>query len=149
VTEARWDTDRAAWQLSLSGGDTLEADVLVPACGQLSRPAWPAIAGLDTFAGPVFHSAEWDHDVDLTGKRVAVIGTGASAIQFVPAIADRVRSLAVFQRAAPYLIPKADRRYSRVHHALFRAVPGWRTLARGTWLAFSVPGSSRTTSSPR
>ncbi|MDN5934529.1 MAG: alpha/beta hydrolase fold domain-containing protein, partial [Pseudonocardia sp.] len=98
VTEAHWDDARSSWRLDLSDGDSLEADVLVPACGQLSRPAAPRIPGLDTFPGPVFHSAEWDHDVDLAGRRVAVIGTGASAIQFVPAIVDDVASMTVFQR---------------------------------------------------
>jgi cation diffusion facilitator CzcD-associated flavoprotein CzcO/acetyl esterase/lipase len=141
VTEARWDEGGAVWQLSLSGGDTVEAEVLVPACGQLSRPATPDIAGLDSFAGPVFHSATWDHSVELAGKRVAVLGTGASAIQFVPAIADHVASMTVFQRSAPYLIPKPDRRYSATHHAFFRAVPAWRALARGFWSTFFEAGA--------
>jgi cation diffusion facilitator CzcD-associated flavoprotein CzcO/acetyl esterase/lipase len=141
VTEAHWDATAARWQLDLSDGGTLEADVLVPACGQLSRPATPAIPGLDRFAGPVFHSAAWDHDVELSGKRVAVIGTGASAVQFVPAIADRVAAMTVFQRSAPYLIPKPDRPYGARHHALFRALPAWRTLSRGFWAAFFETGA--------
>ncbi|MBW0088282.1 alpha/beta hydrolase fold domain-containing protein [Pseudonocardia sp. KRD-184] len=141
VTEAHWDDARGAWRLDLSDGETLEADVLVPACGQLSRPAAPRIPGLDAFTGPVFHSAEWDHDVDLTGRRVAVVGTGASAIQFVPAIVDRVASLTVFQRSAPYLIPKPDRAYSTTHHAFFRAVPAWRSAARAFWFGFFETGA--------
>jgi cation diffusion facilitator CzcD-associated flavoprotein CzcO/acetyl esterase/lipase len=136
VTEARWDDDRAVWRLSLNGGEVLEAEVLVPACGQLTRPSTPAIPGLDRFAGPAFHSAEWDHGVDLTGRRVAVIGTGASAIQFVPAIADRVAALTVFQRSAPYLIPKPDRPYGARHRAFLRAVPAWRGVARVFWTLF-------------
>jgi cation diffusion facilitator CzcD-associated flavoprotein CzcO/acetyl esterase/lipase len=141
VTEARWDEARSVWRLSLAGGDTLEAEVLVPACGQLSRPARPAIPGLDRFSGPVFHSAEWDHDVDLTGKRVAVIGTGASAIQFVPAIADRVAALTVFQRSAPHVIPKPDRGYTgRLR------LPGVRTVARAVWTAFFETGALGLTS---
>ncbi|MCX6466051.1 MAG: NAD(P)/FAD-dependent oxidoreductase [Pseudonocardiales bacterium] len=138
VTEARWDDDRALWRLDLASGESLEADVLVPACGQLSRPARPRIPGLETFAGPAFHSAEWDHDVDLTGKRVAVIGTGASAIQFVPAIVDRVGAMTVFQRSAPYLIPRPDGPYRR---ALLRALPGWRAGARAFWTAFFETGA--------
>jgi cation diffusion facilitator CzcD-associated flavoprotein CzcO/acetyl esterase/lipase len=141
VTEVRWDEDRAVWRLCLAGGDTLEAEVLVPACGQLSRPAAPPIPGLDRFAGPLFHSAEWDHDVDLSGKRVAVIGTGASAAQFVPAIVDDVAALTVFQRSAPHVIPKPDRPYYARHRAVLRAVPGRRGLARLFWIAFFESGA--------
>jgi cation diffusion facilitator CzcD-associated flavoprotein CzcO/acetyl esterase/lipase len=139
VTEARWDEARSVWRLSLGGGDWMEADVLVPACGQLSRPARPAIPGLDRFPGPVFHSAEWDHRVDLTGKRVAVVGTGASAIQFVPAIADRVVALTVFQRSAPHVIPKPDRAYGPRR-------PGNRAAARTFWRSFFALGTLGLTS---
>jgi cation diffusion facilitator CzcD-associated flavoprotein CzcO/acetyl esterase/lipase len=139
VTEARWDEARSVWRLSLGGGDWLEADVLVPACGQLSRPARPVIPGLDRFPGPVFHSAEWDHGVDLTGKRVAVVGTGASAIQFVPAIVDRVAALTVFQRSAPHVIPKPDRAYGSRR-------PGNRAAARAAWRAFYETGALGLTS---
>jgi cation diffusion facilitator CzcD-associated flavoprotein CzcO/acetyl esterase/lipase len=141
VTEARWDEARSVWRLSLAGGDSLECDVLVPACGQLSRPARPAIRGLDRFSGPVFHSAEWNHDVDLTGKRVAVIGTGASAIQFVPAIADQVAALTVFQRSAPHVIPKPDRGYGRRLR-----LPGSRIAGRAFWTAFFETGALGLTS---
>ncbi|MBW0113985.1 NAD(P)/FAD-dependent oxidoreductase [Pseudonocardia sp. KRD-169] len=141
VTEAHWDEGRGAWRLDLSDGDSIEADVLVPACGQLSRPAAPRIPGLETFGGPVFHSAEWDHDVDLTGKRVAVVGTGASAIQFVPAIVERVAALTVFQRSAPWLIPKPDRPYGRLARALQRLVPAGRLPARGFWALFFETGA--------
>nr|WP_255622768.1 NAD(P)/FAD-dependent oxidoreductase [Pseudonocardia sp. DSM 110487] len=139
VTEARWDEARSVWRLSLTGGDSLEADVLVPACGQLSRPVRPAIPGLDRFPGPVFHSAEWDHGVDLTGMRVAVIGTGASAIQFVPAIADGVAAMTVFQRSAPHVIPKPDRAYGGRR-------PGNRAGARALWNAFFELGTLGLTS---
>jgi cation diffusion facilitator CzcD-associated flavoprotein CzcO/acetyl esterase/lipase len=141
VTEARWDDERAVWQLSLAGGEALEADVLVPACGQLSRPVRPAVAGLDRFPGPVFHSAEWDHDIDLTGRRVAVVGTGASAIQFVPAITDRVSTLTLFQRSAPHVVPKPDRTYRGRHRP--RIV---RTAARAVWHAFYEAGAIGLTS---
>ncbi|MHA6617586.1 alpha/beta hydrolase fold domain-containing protein [Pseudonocardia sp. DLS-67] len=139
VTEARWDEARSVWRLSLAGADAIEADVLVPACGQLSRPVRPAIPGLDRFAGPVFHSAEWDHGVDLAGKRVAVVGTGASAIQFVPAIVDRVAALTVFQRSAPHVIPKPDRAYAA-------RPPGNRAAARAFWSAFFETGALGLTS---
>ncbi|HXV93227.1 MAG TPA: alpha/beta hydrolase fold domain-containing protein [Pseudonocardia sp.] len=142
VTEARWDDGRAVWRLRLAdagtGGDagTLEADVLVPACGQLSRPDHAVLPGLESFSGPVFHSARWDHGVELAGRRVAVVGTGASAAQFVPAIAGEAASLTVFQRSAPYVVPKPDRRYRARHRALFRRVPAWPRLARRFWFGF-------------
>ena len=113
VTAARWDDALGRWEVTLAGGEQLGADVLVSAVGQLSRPSVPAVPGADTFTGPAFHSATWDHTVSLRGKRVAVIGTGASAIQFVPAIADDVASVTVFQRSAPYVVPKLDGTYSR------------------------------------
>jgi cation diffusion facilitator CzcD-associated flavoprotein CzcO/acetyl esterase/lipase len=136
VTEARWDDAEAVWRLSLTGGETLEAEILVPACGQHSGPVIPAIPGLERFAGAAFHSAEWAHDVDLTGRRVAVVGTGASAAQIVPAIVDRVAALTVFQRSAPYVLPKPDRPYDTRHQALLRTVPAWGGLARLGWRAF-------------
>ena len=96
--------------MSTAGGATYEADVVISALGQLSDPVVPDLPGRDTFAGPAFHSARWRHDVDLDGARVAVVGTGASAIQFVPGIVDRVGSMTVFQRHAPYVDAQAGRR---------------------------------------
>src|SRR2546428_3828203 len=98
VTSATFDEDRATWRVETATGATYEAAMLIPAVGQLSRPAWPDLPG--TFDGPAFHSAEWNHEVDLTGKRVAVIGTGASAIQFIPRIQPLVKQLTIFQRTA-------------------------------------------------
>jgi len=114
----------------LVDGTRLNARLLISATGQLSRPAWPKLAGLERFQGQVFHSAQWDHSCDLTGKRVAVIGTGASAIQFVPAIADRVASLAVFQRSPAYLLPRPDRPYPAWRQRLFRRWPWTARLHR-------------------
>ncbi|MGZ6793758.1 MAG: flavin-containing monooxygenase [Mycobacteriales bacterium] len=111
VARAVYDEDRRCWDLELADGSTHETDVLVAACGQLSRPSYPRVPGVGEFAGPAFHSAEWDHDVDLTGKRVVVVGTGASAIQFVPEVAKRAAHVTVLQRSAPYVIPKPDRPY--------------------------------------
>ncbi|WP_460822139.1 flavin-containing monooxygenase [Nocardioides ungokensis] len=128
VKAAEYDETRGRWRVTTGDGETLEADVVISAVGQLSNPAVPAIPGADTFAGPAFHSARWRHDVDLTGKRVAVVGTGASAIQFVPGIVDRVGSMTVFQRSAPYVVPKPDQAYGPRHHALFRRRP-WTQLA--------------------
>ncbi len=130
VTSARYDDSAATWRVVTSSGEVFEADVLVPAVGQLSRPALPNIPGLDAFAGPSFHSAEWRHDVDLTGKRVAVLGTGASAIQFVPRIRRDAGHVTVFQRSAPYVVPKPDRAYTDAHRVAFRTVPGFAAAMR-------------------
>jgi 4-hydroxyacetophenone monooxygenase len=109
VVEARWDDAEHVWRLRVRGADgredTLVANAVVSAVGQLNRPRYPNIPGRERFRGASFHSARWDHAVDLRGKRVAVIGTGASAFQFVPEIAPHVSMLAVFQRSAPWLLP--------------------------------------------
>lgn len=109
VESLTWDEGRAVWRAVLKGPEgrteTVEAKAVVSAVGQLNRPRYPEIEGLDTFEGPAFHSAEWRHDVELTGKRVAVIGTGASAYQFVPEIAPKVARLTVFQRTPPWGLP--------------------------------------------
>jgi cation diffusion facilitator CzcD-associated flavoprotein CzcO len=137
VTSAAWDEAAGCWRLRTAAGDEIEADVLVPAVGQLSRPSYPAIKGLSSFAGPCFHSARWDHTVDLTGKRVGVIGTGASAIQFVPEIQPVVSSLTVFQRTPPYLVPRMDTEFSPVHHRIFERAPFTQKSERGAWFAVS------------
>lgn len=108
VTEAAWSEASATWELLLVSGERLVCDVLVSAVGQLSRPAVPRLPGLGSFEGPAFHTAEWRHDVDLTGRRVAVVGTGASALQVVPAVVEDTAHLTVFQRSAPYVVPKPD-----------------------------------------
>lgn len=131
VTSARYDDTTATWRVATACGEVFEADVLVPAVGQLSRPAFPNVPGRDAFAGPSFHSAQWRHDVDLAGKRVAVLGTGASAIQFVPRIRRTAGHVTVFQRSAPYVLPKPDRAYTGAHHAAFRNVPGFAAAMRG------------------
>lgn len=130
VARAEWDDHEDRWRITLTSGERLDADVLVSAVGQLSRPSVPPIAGLEDFAGPRFHSATWDHSVDLTGRRVGVIGTGASAIQFVPGIVDRVAGLTVFQRSAPYVVPKADRAYAAWQKRLFTRAPRLHHVAR-------------------
>ncbi|TFV63720.1 UNVERIFIED_ORG: NAD(P)/FAD-dependent oxidoreductase [Bacillus sp. AZ43] len=130
VHEAVFDETAGVWRLALAGGGEYEADVLIAATGQLSRPSTPAIPGLDRFEGTLFHSARWDHDHDLTGERVAVLGTGASAIQFVPAIAPRTASLAVFQRSAPYVLAKPDRAYQERAKKAFARFPGLLRLSR-------------------
>ncbi|HEV8558593.1 MAG TPA: NAD(P)/FAD-dependent oxidoreductase [Actinophytocola sp.] len=135
VTGAAWDEGRGVWRVETATGRTYEANVLIPAVGQLSRPAWPAIPGRETFTGHAFHSAEWDHSGDLTGRRVAVIGTGASAIQFVPRIQPEVGQLTLFQRSAPYVVPKADTAYRPWQHTLYRRIPQTQLLERAFFWA--------------
>jgi cation diffusion facilitator CzcD-associated flavoprotein CzcO len=119
---AEWDEDAAEWVIQSSAG-TYRAQLLIAACGQLSRPEIPAIEGIEHFEGITFHSSRWRHDVDLTGKRVGVIGTGASAMQFVPVIAPAVESLTVVQRTAPWILPKLDRSYSGIAKRAFERLP--------------------------
>ena len=124
VTGARWDADEARWHVATAAGTEYVARFLVAGTGALHIPNVPALAGLESFAGRVFHSAEWDHGFDLTGKRVAVIGTGASAIQFVPRIAGDVARLDLYQRTPPWIMPKPDHAIPPWTRRLFRSVPG-------------------------
>ncbi len=135
VISARWQESRQCWSVQTSSGTVLECRFLISAKGLLQRPRYPDIAGRTTFGGSAFHSAEWDHSVELRGRRVAVIGTGASAIQFVPRIAPDVKHLTVFQRSPGWVVPKADRRFSRRQLQLRRFAPyRWYTRARLFWI---------------
>jgi cation diffusion facilitator CzcD-associated flavoprotein CzcO len=139
VARAEFDQDSGRWRIETTAGETIDADVLVSACGQLNRPALSRIPGAERFEGRIFHTARWDHDVEIEGQRVAVIGTGASTIQVVPAIAGEVAQLDVYQRSAPYVIPKKDRPYRRWEKFLFRWFPPARQLARfNQWFFFEV-----------
>jgi cyclohexanone monooxygenase len=129
VDAAHWDDAAGVWHVETSAG-SLTADVVVTASGGLSEPKMPEIDGIEDFAGEVFHSARWNHDYDLAGKRVAVIGTGASAIQIVPEIAKQVAHLDVYQRTAPWVMPRRDRDYTRIERLGFRFVPGLQKLYR-------------------
>jgi cation diffusion facilitator CzcD-associated flavoprotein CzcO len=129
VESAAFDERAGVWRVRTSRGE-IEARALITATGGLSRPAYPSIAGLERFAGPKFHSARWDHSFPLDGKTVAVIGTGASAIQIVPAIAPRVARLDVYQRTPPWILPKRDRDVPPRARAMFRRVPALQRLAR-------------------
>lgn len=122
VHGAAWDEAARRWRLQTAGGP-VTARILVAAQGGLSEPALPDLPGLADFEGPAFHSARWDHDHDLTGERVAVIGTGASAIQFVPQIQPRVAKLDVFQRTPPWIMPRRVRRLSTAEHRLYATLP--------------------------
>lgn len=112
VTDAHFNSAQGRWEVHLETGETLKARVLITATGQLNRPACPQLNGIESFQGKQFHSARWDHDYVFEGKRVAVIGTGASAIQFVPQLAAKVKSLTLFQRSGAWVIPKPDRPFT-------------------------------------
>ncbi len=130
-----WDDEAMLWRLHTNRGE-LTADILVSGCGGLVEPALPQVPGIERFTGPAFHSARWDHSVDLSGKRVAVVGTGASAIQFVPAIQPEVAHLTVFQRTPPWIVPRPDRPITDRERALFRRLPAAQRAARAAvyWL---------------
>ncbi|HEY5949872.1 MAG TPA: NAD(P)/FAD-dependent oxidoreductase, partial [Kofleriaceae bacterium] len=130
VDSATFDEASGTWHIATATGERMQARAILLGNGALHIPALPDIAGLDTFKGKRFHSAQWDHDYDLDGKRVGVIGTGASAIQFVPQIAKRVKHLDVFQRTAPWVMPKRDRAISDAERWLFEHVPMTHWLRR-------------------
>lgn len=132
---ARWEEQGQRWQLTLDDDSTLTARFLVAGTGPLSQPSFPDIDGLEDFEGPLMHSAAWDRDVELEGKRVAVIGTGASAIQIVPAIAERVSHLDVYQRTPPWVMPRLDPEFGPRARAAFRRFPIVQRALRGLiWL---------------
>jgi cation diffusion facilitator CzcD-associated flavoprotein CzcO len=126
---ARWDAGQARWQVSTSQG-AFSCDILVTAFGALCEPSVPPLPGIESFRGNIFHSSRWDHDQDLAGRRVALIGTGASAIQIIPAIVDTVGHLDVYQRTAPWVMPRSDRAYTRAERWAFRRLPGFQRLCR-------------------
>ncbi|HEY6762874.1 MAG TPA: NAD(P)/FAD-dependent oxidoreductase [Baekduia sp.] len=129
VTAAVWDAENSWWKVETTNGD-YTADVLIAAPGPLSEPSIPDLPGLDTFAGTVFHTARWNHDHDLRGRRVAVVGTGASAIQAVPEIAQQVSHLDVVQRTPPWVVPHRDRPITRAERLLYRAFPPLQRMVR-------------------
>ncbi len=129
VTGAAWDENAQLWRIDTAGGP-FTARMLVAAPGPLSEPSVPSIPGIGRFEGKVFHSAQWDHDHDLDGERVAVIGTGASAIQFVPRIQPRVGRLHLFQRTPAWIMPHPDRPISRLERRVYRAFPAAQRLMR-------------------
>ncbi|MET9482239.1 NAD(P)/FAD-dependent oxidoreductase [Streptomyces sp. NPDC006638] len=129
VTRVRWDEVALRWEVTTTQGD-FTADVVVSAGGALSDPRVPDVPGLETFPGEVFHSARWDHSRELRGRRVAVIGTGASAVQIVPAIQPEVGRLTVFQRTPPWVMPRSDRAITRIERLMHRALPASGTVRR-------------------
>ncbi|MHA6792071.1 flavin-containing monooxygenase [Pseudonocardia bannensis] len=135
VTGGEWDETTQRWLLHTTAGD-VEAQFVISAMGPLSNPIPPDIPGLESFAGHSFHSARWDHDHDLTGKRVAVIGTGSSAAQFVPEIQPKVGRLLVFQRTPGWTFPRNNRRITAVERALYRRFPLLQRLVRARQYAY-------------
>ena len=135
VASAEFEQASGLWRVIGKNGEHYLAQALVSACGQLNQPAYPRIPGLESFAGEAFHSARWNHAYDLAGKRVAVIGTGASAIQFVPELQKQVAQLDLYQRTAPWIMPKPDREISARERNRFQRLPllqkAWRGLIYG------------------
>ncbi len=139
IRSAKFHAEEGIWQLRTSTGEEISAEIVVSSVGQLNRPHVPEISGLDRFQGDSFHSALWNHDVDLEGKKVAVIGNAASAVQFVPQIARRVKQLHIFQRSANWMIPKLDREYSEREKRWFARYPILPRLNRWwIWLTFEM-----------
>ncbi len=122
VEACEWDDADNLWRVRTSQGE-LTAEIVISGMGPLAEPSYPKMPGIETFEGTVFHSARWDHTHDLTGRRVAVVGTGASAIQFVPAIQPEVDELHLFQRTPPWVMPRPDRSITGVEKAVFRRFP--------------------------
>ncbi|WP_280250966.1 flavin-containing monooxygenase [Nocardia abscessus] len=134
LLDARWDEQRSRWRIETSRG-TLTADFLLSATGLFAEAEYPRLPGIDSFAGTSFHSLHWDHDHDLTGERVAVIGTGASAVQFVPEIQPKVAELLLFQRSAPWIVPRLDRRTLGLERRMLRRIPLAQRAIRGGFYA--------------
>ncbi|MGC7098671.1 flavin-containing monooxygenase [Amycolatopsis lurida] len=130
MTGARWDADEQRWHVTTTAGDEFVARFLVAGVGALHLPQIPDLPGIDRFEGRAFHSAEWDHDYDLRGKRVAVVGTGASAVQFVPKIAEETEAIHLFQRTPPWIMPKPDHEMPGWAKQVFSRIPGAQRLYR-------------------
>ncbi len=130
VADCTFDARAGRWHIQTETGDGHDADVLILATGQLNRPSIPELRGLERFAGHSFHSSRWDHDHELRGKRVAVVGTGASAVQFVPEVAREAGHLSVFQRTGNWFLPRRNHLYPPLVRAAIRRIPGLQRLRR-------------------
>jgi len=135
ATRADWDADGVLWDVETSAGP-VKGSLLIAACGQLTRPEIPDLRGVRDFAGPAFHSSRWPADMDLGGLNVGVVGTGASAIQLVPAIAGTARTVTVFQRTPPWILPKFDRAYRPATQSAFARFPALQGAGRLAWWTF-------------
>jgi cation diffusion facilitator CzcD-associated flavoprotein CzcO len=130
LREATWDEDAGVWHAALGDGSTIDARVIVSGMGALHVPRYPEIDGLERFEGPSFHSAAWDSSIDLKGKNIAVIGTGASSIQFVPQIAPLAAKLSLYQRTPPWIVPKLDHPIADRWRRRFERIPGVMRIFR-------------------
>jgi cation diffusion facilitator CzcD-associated flavoprotein CzcO len=130
VEGARWDEDATLWRVALAGGEVLTTRYLITATGFLSQPHTPDITGIGSFAGKIIHSADWDHGYDVAGRRVAIIGTGATAVQLIPELAKTAADLTVYQRTAIWVVPKIDVRFSPGAKRLFARVPATQRAIR-------------------
>ena len=134
-TGGEWNQDRGRWEIETSAGP-MSASVLISGMGPLTEPKYPEVPGIESFEGKLMHSARWDHDYDFAGKRVASVGTGASAIQYVPAIQPEVEKLVVFQRSAPWVLPHGNREISDRERRVFRRLPAvQRAIRAGVYLS--------------
>ena len=131
VDGARWDDEEQVWVVNLHDGQTLTTRYLLTATGFLSQPKMPEIPGIESFEGSVLHTAKWDDDLDLDGRRAAVIGTGATAVQLIPEIAPKLAELTVFQRTAIWVTPKSDGPVPRRLQKLYARIPFTQRVARG------------------
>ena len=140
LVEAHWDDVASRWRGRLAEGRTVSAQFLVISASPMHVPRIPELSGIESFTGPAFHSARWDHSVDLTGKKVAVIGTGASAIQFVPIIAEQVGHLQLYQRTPPWVLGRRNPTIPKSVQRLFAKVPLIRNVNRALtyWIAESL-----------
>ena len=136
VEGARWDEDAKAWRVALAAGETLTARYLITATGFLSQPKAPDIPGLDSFGGKVIHTTAWDDQYPLEGRRVAIIGTGATAVQLIPELAKKVADLTVYQRTPIWVVPKIDLRFGQRVKRLFARIPLTQRAIR--WLTDSI-----------
>lgn len=148
VDRCEWSDTAQQWTVTAADGETFTADSLIVATGQLHQPMVPSIPGLEGFGGTQFHSARWNHDYDLTGKRVAVIGTGASAVQFAPVVAEQAAKMTVFQRTGNWFMPRRNRPYPRPLRLAIEHLPGFQSLRRAG-IRFGVEQLTRAIRNPR
>ena len=130
VVKAEFNSKESLWNVFISNGNIYKTKTLVSGLGQLNKPTKPIFEGSNDFEGHSFHSAEWDHSCDLSGKKVGVIGTGPSAIGFIPKIAEVVNELIIFQRTPNWILPKPDRKFSNVEKWLLKNMPFFGKLYR-------------------
>ncbi|MEH3154274.1 MAG: NAD(P)/FAD-dependent oxidoreductase [Gordonia paraffinivorans] len=135
VTDLTFDEPAGLWRVSVEGGETVLARTAVIASGPLSTPGYPDIPGIEEYAGKRMHSAAWDHDYDFAGKKVGVIGTGASAVQIVPELVEKAAAVTVFQRTPGWVLPRFNPEVGETTKTLYRTVPGLQSLARAAWFA--------------